>query len=238
MVADPKSGKLYIRAKAGQPPIGVPARDIDKIERITPAIGTPDKGGVRPAIEFADKPARAPQYEIHTMTVRNGFYTTTYFYDTSLSPAERDQLSALERASDDVVQKSNTIESLSQAMQNAANDSGVTVAQGGYSGYSPYLAYPYYYPVAYYNLYYYLYYPMVPGYGYGGFPGYGYGGGGGNSTVVVRDSGSSGQSIAALTKSLTEARAALVEAQKTYVAVARRAIYDPSGQIVAVRLEE
>jgi hypothetical protein len=241
--SDPKNGKLYVRPKAGQPPVGVPGKDIDRIERIRPAIGTPDKGGVRPAIEQGgDK--TGPNYEIHTMAVRNGPTTSYFFYENSLSSAERDQLSAMEKAGNDVVQKGNLMESLGRALENAADTSPVeVVTTPSYAGYPYY--YPYFYPVAFYNLYYNLYYPMAPlaVYGYAPFGGYGYpgyagGGGGGSSTVVIRDSGNTGQSIAALTKSLSEAQAALAEAQKNYVAVTRRAVMDPAGRIVAVRLEE
>jgi len=56
--------------------------------------------------------------------------------------------------------------------------------------------------------------------------------------VVIRDSGSNAQSIAALTKSLNEAQTALADAQKNYLAATQRAVYDPNGRIVAVRLEE
>jgi hypothetical protein len=238
--SDPKSNKVFIRSQAGQPPVAVPAGEIEKIERITPAAGSPGKGSVRPAFEAGEKAAL--RYEIHTMTVRNGPSTNTFFYDSTLSPAEREQLRALENANNDVLQHGSTIESLREAIQNAANDTGVSVVQagGGYPAYVP--LYPYYYPVAYYNLYYYLYYPMLPfaAYDFGGpFGGYygGYGGGG-NSTVVIRDSGSSAQSLAALTKSLSEAQAALVTAQKNAIAMSHRAVYDADGRIVAVRLEE
>jgi len=238
--SDSKTGKLYIRPRAGERPVGIPAGDVDKIERVTPAVGTPEKGGIRPAIEQGEKPAQ--RYEIHTMTVQNGPYRTTFFYDMSLSGAERDQLSAMEKAGNDIVQKGTTIESLRTAMQNAATDTGTSVVQTAAPAYGQYIpAYPYYYPVEYYNLYYYLYYPMVPFAPYGAtFPGYGYGygGGGGNTTVVIRDSGSNAQSIAALTKSLNEAQTALADAQKNYLAATQRAVYDPNGRIVAVRLEE
>ncbi len=149
--ADPKSGRLYIRTRAGLPPIGVPARDADKIERIAPASGTAPKNGIRPAIEMDQTPAQAGQGgpEIHTMTVRNGPSTSTFFYDNSLSAAERDQLGAIEKAGGDLVQKSNTVDTLRQALQNAASDNGTSVVQGGYG------AYPYYYPLAYYNPFYY-----------------------------------------------------------------------------------
>jgi hypothetical protein len=242
--ADPKSGKVYIRQKAGMPPIAVPGRDIEKIR---PAAGAPDKGGVKPAIE--GEAQAAPGNEIHTMTIQDGPNTRTYFFDSSLSPAERDQLGAIERAGTDLAQKAALVESLRNSLENAANDSGVTVIPGGggYGGYGympPYLGYPYYYPVAYYNLYYYLYYPMFGGYpyGYGGFPGYygggyGGGGGGGGSTVVVNNSGG-GSGVAALSKSLAEAQNALTDAQKTYAAVRNRGIYDSDGRIIAVRLEE
>jgi len=115
--SDTKTGKLYIRPRAGERPVGIPAGDVDKIERVTPAVGTPEKGGIRPAIEQGEKPAQ--RYEIHTMTVQNGPYRTTFFYDMSLSGAERDQLSAMEKAGNDIVQKGTTIESLRTAMQNA-----------------------------------------------------------------------------------------------------------------------
>jgi hypothetical protein len=239
--ADPKTNKLYVRPKAGQAPVSIPAKDIDKIERISPAVGSPEKGGIKPAIEFGDKPA--PKYEIHTMTVRNGTSTSTFYYDNSLSPAERDQLGAMERASNDLVQKSTTIETLRAAMENAANDSGTTVVQTAAPVYPSYIVDPYYYPyVGYYNAYYYPDFPLGTGgpyWGlYGGLYGVGYYGGASNTTVVVRDSGNAGQSMAALAKSLSEAQAALNEAQKNYTAMSRRGIYDPSGHIVAVRLEE
>jgi hypothetical protein len=241
--ADAKSGKLFIRPKAGQPPIGVLSRDVDKIERIRPAVGTPDKGGVRPAIETGEKASAG--YEIHTMTVHNGTNTTMFFYETSLSGAERDQLSAMEKAGNDLVQKGNSVESLRQALETAANTPPTTVVEtsNGGNGYPGY-AYPYYYPVAYYNMYWVAYggplpatvnYPFYPA-SYMGYPGNG--GGGGNTTVVVQNTGSNGQGIAELTKSLGEAQAALVEARKTYVATTNRAIVDPNGRIVAVRLEE
>jgi hypothetical protein len=241
--SDSKSGKLFVRPKAGQPPVGVTAKDIDRIERIRPAVGTQEKGGVRPAIE-AGGDKQAPNYEIHTMAVRSGPVTSYFYYDNSLSPAERDHLRALEKAGSDMVQKGNTIEMLNRAIENAAETPAVDVVQTGGPGYGyyPYF-YPYVYPVAWYSAYYTMYYPVTPlaiypyDYPYGfGYPGYM--GGGGNSTVVIRDSGNQGQSIAALTKSLSEAQAALTEAQKNYVAVARRAVTDSSGRVVAVRLEE
>jgi hypothetical protein len=237
--SDPKTGKLYIRRKAGTAPVAVPARD-GVIDRIRPAVDGDEKGGVIPPVLGYEKPASDPGYEIHTMTVRNGPYTTTYYYDSSLSPGEQDQLGAIEKAGSAVVQKGTLVESLRKSLEYAANDSGTTVVQngGGYGYGAPVFAYPYFYPIGYYNLYYYLYYPWYGGYPYGyGWPGY-YSGGSG-STVVVNNSGDGGAKIAALTKSLGEAQASLAEAQKNYLALWQRsAIYDPSGRIVAVRLEE
>lgn len=241
--SDPKSGKLYVRPKAGQPPVAVPANDIEKIERIRPAMTTGGKGGVKPAIDTGEKPA--PKYEIHTLTVHNGPQATTFFYEDSLSPAERNQVNALERARANVLQKRAAVESLSQAIENAANTPSVTVVDNS----MPNLGYGYYAYYSMYGLYGYPFtmnYPLYnePGIGFGianyGYPMWYYPGimGGGGSNVVVQNSGSNPQNVAALTKALTEAETALAEARKNYVAISQRAIYDNSGHIVAVRLAE
>ncbi len=246
--SDPKTGKLYVRPKSAQPPIAVPANDIDKIERIQPAMGTTGKGGVKPAIETGEKPA--PHYEIHTLTVHNGPEATTYHYSTSLSPGEREQLDALEQARATMQEKRAIADSLSQAIENEANTPPVTVVQtgGGGPGYGSYYSYPAFAGYGYYNP---MYTPWItgwPGFNFGwtnygasvpgwGYPAY-YGGGGGNSTVVVANSGSTGQSVAALTKALNEAETAFADAQKHYAALSQNAVYDPSGHIVAVRLEK
>jgi hypothetical protein len=238
--SDPKTGKVYIRQKAGMPPVAVPSRDIDQIR---PAGTTSDKGAVKPAMESGSA-TQPGGYEVHGLTINNGPTATTYYFDSSLSPGERDQLSAIENAGNDVARKAALVQSLRQSLENAANDTGVTVVpSGGYGGYggygAPYLAYPYYYPVAYYNLYYYLYYPMWGGYGgYGGYPGnWGGGYGGGGSTVVVNNSGG-GSSVAAISKSLAEASSALADAQKSYASLRGRAIHDAEGRVIAVRLDE
>lgn len=249
--SDPKTGKLYVRAKAGQRPIAVPSSDIEKIERIRPAVGTTGKGGIKPAIETGEK--QGPNYEIHTMTVHNGPETTMFHYGTSLSDAETNELRALERARTEVLRKRAMVDSLSQAIDNAAappvnivaTNTGGGYGYGGYPyyAYTPYAGFGYYSPV---------YTPWVigwPGWNYGltnygvaspgwGWPGmYPYGGGS-NSTVVVENTGSTGQSVAALTKALGEAETALATARKNYIAASQRAVYDPSGHIVAVRLEQ
>jgi hypothetical protein len=244
--ADPKSGKMYVRPKAGQAPVGIATGDVNNIERITPAANGKGKGGIRPAIE--PEGGTGPAYEIHSMQVHNGPYTTVYFFDTSLSAAERDQLSALEKAGNDVAQKGMEVEMLNKAIENNINQPPVSVVTtGGYGDYGPYgpLPYPYYYPVAYG-----LYSPLLPGLNFGGnylyyyggipswyYPGY-FGGGGSNTTVVMQNGGDSGKSLAALRKSLNEAQTALAAAEKQYTTAARRGVYDPSGRIVAVRLEE
>jgi len=242
--ADPKNNRLFIRPKAGQAPVAVATNDVDKIERIAPAVGTTGKGTVRPAIE-GDGPS--PSYEITTMRVHNGPYTTQFFFDDSLSPAEREQLRAMEKASNDVAQKGMEIESLSKAIQNANEQPATTVVStGGGYGYaaSPYVVpYPFVYPVAYG-----LYSPLPPGMNFGGNYLYYYGGiptnymaaypTGNNTTVVTQNSGDNAKTLAALTKSLGEARTALADAQKRNTAMANRAVYDPSGRIVAVRLEQ
>jgi hypothetical protein len=244
---DPKSGKMYIRRRAGEAPVAVQIRDEDKV---VPAVDKTDKGGVRPAIEIDERPsAAAPAgYEIHVMKVHNGPRTTSYFFETSLSPGEREQLGQLERAADDVQQKSGLVDSLTRAVENSANEPPTTVVQTGGAGYGygyPYYAYPYYYPVEYYNPYYYAYNPVYGslaanyGYYYGPGFGYGYGGGGSgaNTTVVVQNTGN-GANPANLMKSLSDAQAALTAAQKTLAVASSRAVYDPNGRIVAVRLEE
>jgi hypothetical protein len=229
--ADPKSGRMFVRPKAGVAPVAVMAKDVDKIERITPAIGQLEKGGVRPAIETEGKPL--PKYEIHSMSVRNGPYTSTFFYDLSLSSAERDQLRAMEKAANEVARQGTLIESLNQAIQDSARTDNVNVVQTAYPGYGayagvpyPYL-YPYYYPVNYYV----TYYAMYPAYAFGYYP---FGG----STVVMQNSGTGTETQAKLTKSLSEAQAALAAAQKDLAMATNRAIYDPAGRVVAVRLEE
>jgi hypothetical protein len=241
---DPASNTMYVRTEPGKPPMKVPTQGLDDL-KVVPAAGGPDKGGIQFAIE-GDGKQPTPGNEIFTMEVNNGPFTTRFFYDNSLSPAERDELSAIEKASRDVAQKAMLVQSLRKSLEDAANnpDSGTTVVQTGGAGYTP-PAYPYYwyssynypylYPVGYYNLYYYLYYPMYPGLPYG--PG-SYGGGGGNSTVVVQNSGSGTSNVASLTKSLNEAQAALAQAQQNLAAANNRAVYDPSGRIVAVRLEQ
>jgi hypothetical protein len=241
--ADPKSNTLFVRPKSGQPPIAVPASEIDKVERIRPAGTTGGKGGVRPAIDAGEK--GAPTYEIHTMTIHDGPSVRTFYYSTSLSPGEAEQLRAMEQARADVMQKRAMVDSLGAAIQDAATAPPATAvvqtAGPGY-GYPAYVA-----PYAYYGYNLVFNWPLfnAPGYGFG-LPSFGYAtlapeyyGGGGNSTVVVQNGGGgAGQSLAALTKALSEAEAALADARKNYDTVARRAVYDGDGRIVAVRFAE
>jgi hypothetical protein len=243
--ADPKSNTLYVRPKSGQPPIAVPASEIDKVERIRPAGTTGGKEGVRPAIDAGEK--GAPSYEIHTMTIHDGPSVRTFYYSTSLSPGEAEQLQAMERAGADVLRKRAMVDSLGAAIQDAATAppaTAVVETAGPGFGYPAYMA-----PYAYYGYNLTFNWPLfnAPGYGFG-LPSFGYAtfapayygyGGGSNSTVVVQNGGgSTGQSVAALTKALGEAEAALADAQKNYVAVSQRAIYDGNGRIVAVRFEK
>ncbi len=246
--SDPKANRLYVRPAPGQVPVAIPANDVDRVDRIATAVGTTGKDGVRPAFEEKVRPAGGPSYEIYSMTVHDGPFRRTFLFDTSLSPAEKDQLGALEKAGNDVTQKRTEVEMLQKAIEDAATQPPVTVVNSGAPGYAapyyPVVPYPFYYPVAYG-----LYSPLLPGLNFGGNNIYYYGGipttfyptypaGGANTTVVLQGGGDNAKSLAALNKSLGEARAALAQAQKNYAALSHRAVYDDNGRIVAVRLEE
>lgn len=101
--ADEKSGRLFVRPQPLSAPVAIAANDVEKIDRITPAVGRADSGEVRAAFR-ADEKSR-PAYEIHEMLGHNGPYTAVYFYESTLSPGERQQLLSIEKASGEVVEK-------------------------------------------------------------------------------------------------------------------------------------
>ena len=216
--ADPK-GRLYIRTKAGERPTAVPANDIAKIDRVVPASGQADKGKVTPAIE-GDTDNR-PTYEIQTMTVRNGPVPVTYYFDNSLSDAERKELRALEKAAADVSEKQMQVAAHQQALDDAI---GRSAAPPMYADAGPY-----------------AYYPNMP-YTYSDWANYPYPWFPGRFTyvVVVPQNAPETQTLdpAKLQKNVSDAKAALETSRKNYAALASHAVYDNRGHIVAVRLEE
>ena len=208
--ADETSGRLFVRPQAGRPPVAVAVRDIDKIDRITPASGRADKGGVRPAIDTGATPA--PNYEIHEMRGYNGPYMSIYFDSSSVSAEERKQLLAIEQASTNLVSKGALVASLRQAIQEAASE--LSTPQYENIPYS-FLAY---YPTAY------------PVYSSGNLlivvP-----------APIVDNRPNVANSLAILAKNLKEAEADLAIARKNYDVVSSQAVYEPGGHIVAVRLK-
>jgi hypothetical protein len=209
--ADEKSGRIFVRPQPGQPPVAVVARDIDKIDRITPASGRADKGGIRPAIDTGATPA--PTYEIHEMRGYNGPYMAVYFDGSSVSAEERKRLLAIEQGSTDVVRKSVLVASLRQAIQEAVSELTTTDY-----GNIPYNALPYY-PMAYPVFYSGNILFIVP-------------------APIVDTRRDVTNSLAKLTKSLSEAEVALATARKNYDVARNWAVYEPGGHIVAVRLED
>jgi hypothetical protein len=219
--ADPRSGRLFVRPQPGQAPVAVATNDIEKVDRITPTLGRPGNGGIRPAIGNDERPT--PTYEIHELEVRNGPYSKFYYYDSSLSPSERQLLMAISRASADVEAKGQQVDLVSRMLHEAIAERvaprlPVVLAAD---------AFPYAYPqilivenpLTANPVYLVGYSAVVP-------------------TPVVVKRWASAESLADLSKNLRDAEAAFAEARKVYETARERAIYEPAGHIIAVRLED
>jgi hypothetical protein len=217
--ADPKVGCLYVRPGAGQAPVAVALNEIQKIDRIAPALDRSVKDGVRPAIEIDARPRSA--YEIHELQIRNGPYTKVHFYESSLSPSERELLRTISRTSADVEAKGLLVDSLSRAIQEAVTDLTVPALPIISPAYFPPDAYqPPFVLVANSSM---TNPVIVPGYTGG---------------VLTAAPAPRPDSLAELMKRLSEAEAALAMSRKNYEAACSRAIYEPGGRIIAVRLDD
>lgn len=242
---DTKSDKVYVRTKAGERPVAVSRNEITDVR---PVAGTKNTGGIRPAVE-GDPPPPSADYEIRSVQVYNGPYKTVHFFGRDLSPAERAQLNDLEKAANRVADDEELVENLENAIQrpsiptsqevNVVPTPAATPYPYGmpgvypYSYFAPYYPY-YYYPISYYNNYYFNYYPplaffppMMPQT---------------SPTIIVQNSGGGandgGASRTDLAKALQAAQDRLRKDRESYAQASSRAVYDPSGRIVAVRFEE
>jgi hypothetical protein len=219
--ADPRSARLFVRPQPGQAPVPVATNDIENVDRITPTLGRLGNGGIRSAFGIEERPTST--YEIHELQVRNGPYSKSYYYDSSLSPSERELLMAISRASADVEAKGQQVDLASRMLHEAIAESvapevPVVLAADTF----PY-AYPQILildqslrPNPVYSV---GYSPVVP-------------------TPVVVKRWASADSLADLTKNLREAEAVLAQARKDYETTRERAIFDPAGHIIAVRLDD
>jgi hypothetical protein len=217
--ADPKSARLYVRPRAGQAPVAVALNEIQKIDRIAPAVDRSVKDGVRPAIESDARPISS--FEIHELQVRNGPYTNVYFYESSLSPKEQEQLTTITRTAADVEAKGLMVDRLSRAIQEAVTEWTVPSV--------PLLSAEVILPYAYPPLF--VLPTNSPTTNSVILPGYA-------AIVPTSVRRHPRDSLAELTKSLSEAEAALAMSRKNYETACSRAIYEPGGRIIAVRLED
>ena len=110
---DGKNNRILVRPKAGATPVAVPLKDIEEIDRIMPASTEGGKGGVR----FASDEAAAARGEIHVLEVFNGPVKEVRYYGANLSPAEKQELAALQKAANDLAADQEAAARLERTLQ-------------------------------------------------------------------------------------------------------------------------
>ncbi len=236
---DAKTSRIFVRPRAGEAPVPVALKDIEDVERIVPASTSGGKDGVRFA---TDDGPRARHREIYMLEIYNGPVKEVRYYGPNLSPAEKQELAALQKAANELTADQETAVHLERSLNEQptpaelmaqqyrlasmlalASTSGFTYSNYGFNP-SPY------------NFGGNLFYPAVSGPYFGGtMPII-------NTVAAPAPTPAAGQapqpSQAELMKSLKEARERVEQDRQALASLRNRAILDSDGSIVAVRLDE
>jgi hypothetical protein len=230
---DAKNQRIFVRPRPHAVPVAVPTSAIEDIERIVPANTQAEKGGIRFATEEG---AAAPHREIVAQYIYNGSTREVRYYGATLSSAEKQELAALEKAAHELAQDEEAVTTMEQAITaqpTAAAEAAREARLAAASANGPF------------GFEYYTYNNNPTNFG-GNFlnPVMPFFGGFGRNSVNVSVPPppapvvAPAPSLAEMQKSLQTARERVEQDRKTYLAARSRAIFDATGDIVAVRLDE